>query len=262
MKTENKISVVINTYNAEKFLREVLEAVKGFDEIVICDMESQDSTVSIAQEYGCRVVTFPKKDHYIVEPARQFAIQSASFHWVLVVDADEIVTPELREYLYRRIAEADCPQGLYIPRHNRFMNRLKRGAVRDYQLRFFVREGTEWPPYIHTFPKVNGRVEKILDGGRKVCFVHLIENYLYETVEKVNRYTDGEVEKRADRNYGVGALLWRPAWRFVRSYFIDGNIRNGVSGFIDSVVTAFYHFLVVAKIIEKRIRQQTENKKR
>lgn len=255
MKAENKISVVINTYNAEKFLREVLEAVKGFDEIVICDMESQDSTVRIAEEYGCRIVTFPKKDHYIVEPARQFAIDNATYQWVLVVDADEIVTPELREYLYRRIAETDCPQGLYIPRHNRFMNRLKGGAVRDYQLRFFIREGTEWPPFVHAIPKVRGHVEKILDGGRKVCFVHLAENYLYEMTDKANKYTDGEVEKRAGKNYGVGALLWRPTWRFFRSYVIEGNIRNGVTGFIDSCMTAFYQFLMVAKMIEKRFKQ-------
>ena len=62
MNSENKISVVINTYNAEQYLEEVLEAVKGFDEILVCDMESTDRTVAIAQANGCRVVTFPKGD--------------------------------------------------------------------------------------------------------------------------------------------------------------------------------------------------------
>src|SRR5574344_2508410 len=151
---ETKISVVINTYNAQIYLEKVLDSVSQFDEIVVCDMESTDSTVSIAEKYHCKIVTFPKAEHKSAEPARTFAIQSASSPWVLVVDADELVTPQLREYLYKRIAEPDCPAGLYIPRKNYFMERLF--DYPDYQLRFFIKEGTEWPPYVHTFPKVNG----------------------------------------------------------------------------------------------------------
>ena len=101
---ENKISVVINTYNAELHLARVLEAVKDFDEILICDMESTDSTLEIAKKYGCKVVTFERKKYNIVEPAREYAIHEAKYPWVLVVDADEIVTPALREYLYQRIS--------------------------------------------------------------------------------------------------------------------------------------------------------------
>ena len=96
MNEEQKISVVINTYNARQYLAKVLESVKDFDEVVVCDMESTDDTVAIAEQYGCKVVTFPKADHKSAEPARTFAIQSASNPWVLVVDADELVTPELR----------------------------------------------------------------------------------------------------------------------------------------------------------------------
>ena len=88
MSDKNKISVVINTYNAETFLQEVIDAVKDFDEVLICDMESTDRTLDIARQNGCRIVTFPKANHKSAEPARTFAIQSASSDWVLVVDAD------------------------------------------------------------------------------------------------------------------------------------------------------------------------------
>ena len=74
---ENSISVVINTYNASKYLAKVLETAKSFNEIVVCDMESTDNTVDIAKEYGAKVVTFPKENHKSAEPARTFAIQSA-----------------------------------------------------------------------------------------------------------------------------------------------------------------------------------------
>ena len=99
MNQSEGITVVINTYNAARHLATVLEAVKGFDEVLVCDMESTDNTFEIAKSYGCRVVIFPKGAHRIVEPARQFAIDQARCPWVLVVDADEIVPAALRNYL-------------------------------------------------------------------------------------------------------------------------------------------------------------------
>lgn len=250
MTMNNKISVVINTYNAERHLAEVLESVKSFDEIVVCDMESTDHTCDIARAQGCRVVTFPKRNYMSAEPARTFAIQQASYHWVLVVDADEVVTPELHDYLYRCIASPDCPQGLYIPRRNRFMNQLKKGTPGDNQLRFFIKEGTVWPPYVHTFPQVQGRVDHIhWQPGLEL--VHLAEDYVRDVAEKNNRYSNNEVEKRANKHYGVAALLLRPLWHTFRAYFLSGEIRNGVPGLIRSLLIGEYQMLLVAKIIER-----------
>lgn len=247
------ISVVINTYNAEQHLAKVLESVKDFDETVVCDMESTDHTLDIAQRYGCKIVTFPKGNHKSAEPARTFAIQSASNEWVLVVDADEIITPELREVLYQKTAEPDCPAGFYIPRKNLFMGMFVRDFHFDYQLRFFIREGTEWPPYVHTFPTVQGRVEK-LRADKAACMLHLMDETMHEYMAKMNEYTDNEVEKKRDRGYGVGALLWRPLWRFFKKYFMDGSYRMGTRGLIRAGMAAVYQFILVAKIIERRYR--------
>jgi len=257
---KNRISVVINTYNAAEHLEEVLESVKLFDEIVVCDMESTDDTIAIARRHGCKIVTFPKGDAVSAEPARTFAIQSASNPWVLVVDADELVTPELREYLYRLVAEANPPQGLYIPRRNQFMGRWMRSLWPDYQLRFFVREGTTWPPYVHTFPQVNGRVDYADKRAKNTCFIHLDNDTIYKRIEKTNRYTDGEIAKRGHKRYGWGALLWRPFWRFFRIYFLKGGWRDGVPGLVSAGLTAIYQFAYVAKIIEShRKSKQTAN---
>ena len=173
MNDENKISVVINTYNAERDLERVLDAVKDFDEVLICDMESTDKTLDIAKKYGCRIVTFERKTYNIVEPAREFAIHEARFDWVLVVDADEIVTPELKQYLYQRIKENGCPDGLYIPRKNYFMGRFMRCHYPDHILRFFRKDKTHWPPIIHCTPVVDGRVEKIPAKNKELAFEHL-----------------------------------------------------------------------------------------
>ena len=253
MEGKEKISVVINTYNAELHLAKVLESVKDFDEVVVCDMESTDHTVEIARQYGCKIVTFPKANHKSAEPARTFAIQSASNKWVFVVDADEVITPELRQTLYAQITRKDCPEGLYIPRKNMFMGMFVRDFHYDYQLRFFIREGTEWPPYVHTFPKVQGRVEK-LKAANNACMLHLMDETMHEYMAKMNQYTDNEVEKKRQKGYGVGALLWRPLWRFFKKYFMDGSFRMGTRGLIRAMMAAVYQFVLVSKIIEKRYR--------
>ena len=256
MSDKNKISVVINTYNAETFLQEVIDAVKDFDEVLICDMESTDRTLDIARQNGCRIVTFPKANHKSAEPARTFAIQSASSDWVLVVDADEIVTPELRDVLYRKIQEPDAPQGLYIPRLNQFMGKTLTCAYPDYQLRFFIKEGTEWPPYVHTFPKVNGRLEYLPKNQRELAFIHLANDSVHNIMEKDNRYSDNDVDKKAGKQYGAGALLWRPFWRFFKCYVMEGGWRDGIQGLIYAGLKGVYQFELVAKIIERRQSKQ------
>lgn len=249
--TDNRISVVINTYNAARHLRRVLDSVKDFDEIVICDMESTDDTVSIAEEYGCKVVTFEKKGISIVEPARQYAIDRASYPWVLVVDADEVVTPQLREYLYKAIAGGDaCPRGIAIPRKNYFMGRFLHSCYPDYILRFFDRRVTVWPPVIHTSPKVDGGVYKIPRGRKDLAFEHLANDSIAAILRKADTYSDYEVERRKNRHYGIAALLFKPLFRFVKSYFLKQGFRDGLPGFIHAVLDAEYQFAVVSKLLE------------
>ncbi|MBQ9357686.1 MAG: glycosyltransferase family 2 protein [Prevotella sp.] len=253
MNEESRISVVINTYNAEQHLAACLEAVKDFDEVVVCDMESTDRTVEIAREHGARVVTFPKADHKSAEPARTFAIQSAQSKWVLVVDSDEIITPELRQYLYQRVSQPGCPAGLYIARRNKLFGQYNRDWSHDYQLRFFIREGTVWPPYVHTFPQVQGDTER---APEKYQMLHLADETMQQWVRKMNEYTDNEVEKKAERNYGVVALFWRPFWRFFSIYVLKGGFRNGRRGLLQAVQWAMYQQVLVSKIIEKRLREK------
>ena len=253
---DQKISVVINTYNAEKFLRQCLDAVRSFDEIVVCDMESTDTTLDIAKEYGCTIVTFPKGNCVSAEPARTFAIQSASCPWVLVIDADEIVTPELRQYLYDHISHADAEEALWIPRKNYFMGRFMHAFYPDYLLRFFIKEGTVWPPEVHTFPVVKGRQKKLPRSRKDLAFVHLANDTVYDCVRKINQYTQNEVEKKATKRYGVGALLWRPAFRFFKAYVLKKGFLDGKAGLVNALIQGVYQIVAVGKIIEKHSQQQ------
>lgn len=242
--------MVINTRNAAQHLERVLACVQDFDEVLICDMESTDATLDIARAHHCRIVMFPKGEHNSAEPARNFAIQSASSEWVLVVDADELVTSELRNYLYRRIQDPDCPAGLYIPRHNRFMGHYTRSIAQDHQLRFFRKEGTTWPTHVHTFPIVKGKTERIPVREKNVRFIHLADESISQLLQKTDRYTDDEVLKHAGRRNSIWALCLRPAWRFFRSYFLKLGFLDGRPGLVQAGMAALYQFVEVAKAIE------------
>lgn len=248
---KNKISVVINTYNAERHLEKVLQAAKTFDEIVVCDMESTDHTVEIAQKFGCKVVTFPKKDYVSAEPARNFAIQSASSYWVLVVDADEIITDDLRKYLYDRIKDENCPAGLYIPRKNYVMNKFIKQTYPDPQLRFFKREGSDWPPYVHTFPKVDGNTEKIPTERMELALIH-ISDTVYGQLYKMNQYTENEVIKRKDNKITLLKIFVKCTHRFFKSYVLKGGFRYGIRGLVYAINAANYKFYTMVKIWENQ----------
>lgn len=250
-----KISVIINTYNAEKHLEQVLEAVKDFDEIIVCDMESTDSTIEIAQKYQTRIITFPKGEYNIVEPARDFAIQHASCPWVLVVDADEIVTPDLKDYLYSKIKEPNCPSGMYIPRKNYFMGRFMHCHYPDHILRFFKKEGTVWPPIIHVSPIVQGTLYHIPPRKQELAFIHLANDSVSDIVRKTNQYTLNEIQKKKNKKYSILAFLYRPFFRFFKAYILKGGIRDGKAGFIKSCLEGYYQFIMLAKIIENNSKE-------
>ena len=254
MNGKNQISVVINTYNAELHLQRVLDSVKDFDEVLICDMESTDHTLEIAQKNGCRVVTFPKEDHTIVEPAREFAIHEASYQWVLVIDADELVTPALKDYLYAVINKADAPAGIAIPRKNYFMGRFLHSAYPDYVLRFFRQDLTHWPAVIHCSPEIDGKTERIPAKQKELALEHLANDSVSDILRKSDTYSNYELPRRRHKNYGIGALIGRPLFRFFKSYVLKRGFLDGKPGLIHALLDAHYQFVIVSKLIEERKR--------
>lgn len=247
---KQKISAVINTYNAERHLAKVLESLKDFNEIVVCDMESTDSTLEIARQYGCKIVTFPKGNNKICEPARDFAIHAATNDWVLVVDADEIVPEELRLYLHSVIFDSSFDYALAIPRINRFLGREVTGTP-DYQLRFFKKNRAKWPPVIHARPVIDGKI-KNLPAQKELSLYHLDDPTISERVNKINNYTDYEVSKRINKKYGAGKLLFRPVWFFLKNYLLGGGFKDGKRGIINAYMAAVYQIILLSKIVEAK----------
>ena len=230
-----KISVIINTYNAEKHLATVLETAKDFDEVVICDMHSSDRTIAIAEQYGCKIVYCERYPY--VEPARNFAIAQAQYPWVLVIDADETVPAKLREYLYQ-ITEDPAIGGVYIPFKNYFIDQYMRSAYPDFKLRFFKKEGADWPKEIHSTVKVQGKVIKIPRHRTDLASEHLANDSVTTIV-----------------SIGWGKLLFSPFFWFIKYYFIKKGCLDGKRGFIFAVLKAQYKFSCLAKIYENEYKK-------
>jgi glycosyltransferase involved in cell wall biosynthesis len=249
---QDKITVIIHTYNASQHLDRVLDHLKDFDELLVCDMESTDNTLEIAQRHGCNIIHFPKGNHQVPEPARDYAIRQAAHPWILEVDADELVTPALVSYLYESIRKPDCPDGLYIPRKNYFMGRFMHCLYPNHILRFFRRDVTTWPPYIHSLPTVNGKVEYISRRRKDLAFIHLADESISDWMRKSNGYTDEELLRRKDKHYGAAAFFYRPLHRFYKYYIQKGGFRDGMPGLIRTLLSMFYQVVLLAKMYEQK----------
>lgn len=136
------------------------------------------------------------------------------------------------------------------------MGRFMRCFYPDYQLRFFVKEGTVWPAIIHADPVIQGRIKKLPSKNEKLAFVHLADDSIACRMAKINQYTENEIEKKRNRNYGLAALFYRPLVRFFRAYIQKGGFRDGREGFICACYEGIYQFVAVSKILENKIRQK------
>lgn len=248
-----KISVVIHTYNAEEFLERVLSTVRGFDEILICDMYSTDRTVQIAEKYNCRVIYHENVGY--ADPARTYSISQATYDWVFMVDADELVPEALKDYLYNFIQVNPNAGGLKIPRKNYQLGRFMHSYYPDYILRFFKREGTVWPATVHSQPQIDGEIYSIPAKRKDLAFIHLANESIGLTIKKMNIYTDFEItrERRKNKKYGFFNLLIEPFVRFLRFYIFKGGFKDGIPGFIWACEYAYYKFITIAKSIEAKI---------
>jgi len=250
------ISVVINTLNAEKRLDECLGSINCFDEIVICDMHSDDKTIEIAQKFSCKIVYHEKIGY--VEPARNFAISHALGDWIFVVDADEIIPKLLVEYLKNFVKEQEKNNFQFttvaIPRKNCFFGKFVQGdwAI-DRPIRFFKKGSVNWKDEIHLFPKVNGQIFEIPIENEELAMIHYQCDSISDLVHKTNTYTDFEVKKWIDSYYkfSISSLIFKPFGVFLRMYFRQGGYKDGMHGFILAFIRGFlYRFLIIVKIWE------------
>jgi glycosyltransferase involved in cell wall biosynthesis len=253
--TRVPVSVVINTLNEEKNLPFALRSVRAWaDEIVVCDMHSEDRTVELARAAGA-VVCFHERMGF-ADPARAYAIAQARHDWVLVLDADELIPLPLAERVAQLIA-ADDADVFRLPRLNYLLGAPLRhlgwGPDQDAQLRLFKKSAIDVTPDIHDFfhvrPGARLRQLPYRDGEAIVHF-----NYvdLSHFIEKLNRYAS--IEARQARARGERASFSRAlrgsAREWLSRYVRNGGTREGWRGLYLTAMMSMYRFAIQGKLKE------------
>lgn len=240
------VSVAIITLNAASQLAACLDSVRFADELVIIDSGSTDGTQALAEARGARVIQQPWLGF---GPQKQFAVDAASHDWVLCLDADERVSPELRASIENALS-APSTAAFRFPRCNRFLGRyLKYGeGYPDWSLRLFDRRHARWSDdAVHEKVIADSAIGQ-LSGDLLHDSAESLANYL----TKQNRYTTlaAEMAVAAGKRSSLGRLALSPLVRFIKFYFIRQGFRDGLPGLIHIAIGCFNSFLKYAKMVE------------
>lgn len=237
-----KISVTILTRNSQKYLHEVLNALKNFDEVVLYDTGSNDTTISIAQLFPN--VTIYQKEFRGFGPTHNDASNLARNHWILSIDSDEVVTPEMANEISTLKLDENCVYS--FPRNNFFNKKWIKwcGWCPDRQIRLYHRKKTCF---------TNAQVHEAIDAtNMKIVPLHNpFIHYSYETISdfltKMQLYSDLFAQQHKGKKK---SSLWKAishgSFAFFKSYFIKKGFLGGYEGFVISSYnahTAFYKYL-------------------
>lgn len=238
------LSAVIITLNATSQLEACLQSLQFCNDIVVVDSGSTDGTQDLARQHGARVIDCAWRGF---GPQKQFAVEQARHDWVLCVDADERVSPELQASIAHALSAAQY--GAYrFPRCNRFMGRyLRHGeGYPDLSLRLFDRRMARWSDdAVHE--KVETSVEIAdINGDLLHDSAESIESYL----DKQNRYTTIAAESAfaKGKRASVGHLLLSPLIRFIKFYFVRLGFLDGLPGLVHILIGCGNSFAKYAKM--------------
>ncbi len=244
------LSVVTLALNEERNIDACLASVRWADEILVVDSGSTDRTVERARVHTERVVTLPWEGY---GTTKNRALAMLRGDWVLWLDADERVTPELEREIRRVLASDDGTHAAYaVARRAYFLGRWIRhsGWYPSRVTRLFRRTAGRFSEKnVHEELVVDGPVG-VLDGD----LLHFTDPDLHHYFAKFNRYTSLAAEDldRAGRRWSVADLLVRPAFQFVKMYLLRRGFLDGMEGFILAVVSSAYVFVKYAKLRERQ----------
>src|SRR3990172_13248929 len=247
-----KISVVVNTLNEEKNLPRALSSVKDFaDEIVVCDMFSDDKTQDIAKKFGAKACEHERTGY--VEPARNYAISKTTGDWILVLDADEELSTDLKKEL-KNLVEHPTADYYRIPRKNIIFGKWIKHSRwwPDYNIRFFKKGSVSWNEIIHSVPTTKGKGLD-LEPEEENAIIH----YHYETVEqyvdRLNRYTTEHAKNLIADGYKFDwtDLVRKPMNEFLSRYFQGEGYKDGLHGFTLASLQAVSELVMYLKIWQR-----------
>lgn len=241
------ISATVITYNESRNVREALQSLSWADEIIVVDSGSSDDTVEICRRFTDKVL---HRDWTGYADQKNFAVESARNDWIFSLDADERVSPELRDEI-RELAARGFPRRAYrIPRAAFFMGRwLRHGDwYPDYQMRLFDRRCGKWE---------GGRVHESFKTAEKPGVLQgEIHHYTYrdfsDYLQRLETYSTLAALDYRDRGKkaGIWKLVGVPTAAFVKAYLVKRGFMDGLPGFAAAVMGSVSAFFKYAKLYE------------
>ncbi len=243
------VSAIIHTLNEIDTIEDCIRSVQWADEIYLLDSFSTDGTVELVREKFPRV-RIEQREYLGAASAKNYAIDRAAHDWIFIIDADERVTPKLRDELLRTLEGPLDRWAWSVGRLNFMMGKPVRfsGLQRDRVTRLFHRQHARYPnKRVHADLLVDGtagRLAQKMDHFYIRSFDHMIA--------KMTRYADwGAAQMFIDgRTTGLLGILGHPIGRFVRDYIVNLGFLDGTRGVISVGMHVYYTFWKYAKLWE------------
>lgn len=233
-------SVVIITYNERVHIKECIESVRFADDILVVDSGSTDGTLDILDELGIR---WMHKEWGGYGLQKHYAAMQAEYDWVLSIDADERITPKLRESILEFLGNPPT-RAARLLRRNRFLGHWLRWGegFPDYTVRLFNRRYCNWQEDIVHESVETGTEPLITLGGE---MLHYSEDDIHEYASKQVRYAHLRANMLYEerRRSSVLQVMISPFLRFIRFYVIRLGILDGFPGFSHIALGCFSSFL-------------------
>ncbi len=246
------LSAAIITYNEEEKIQDCLDSVSGFvDEIIVLDSFSTDATETICQKNPKVRFYQHAFDGYMQQKNR--ALEICSSEWILCIDADERVTPELRRSIELFLSRDTDLAGVKFPRLTYHMHRFIRHGGWYPNARYrLIRKGMAYwgGGTVHEKLILKGKGGKI-----KGDLLHLTAKDLSHQVDTINKFSSIVALTRYDKGkrYHLWRLLFKPISKLVEMYLLKLGFLDGTQGFIIAVSSAYSSFLREAKLYELRV---------
>lgn len=247
------LSVVLATFNEAEYLPACLSSIQGLaDEIIVVDGSSKDKTRSLARAAGAKV--FQVKNQAIFHINKQIAVDKARGRWILQLDADERVSPELKQEILTIIHQPPVFAGYYLPRKNFFLTKFlsKGGQYPDYVIRLFQSGKGKFPcQSVHEQITIKGKVGYLINP-----LVHYADQYFSRYLLRFNRYTSLDAHKLVREKNSPGCLmavnyfLIKPIAWFFSAYFRHKGFMDGLPGFIFALMSSLRFPVIYIKFWE------------
>ncbi|MDR2191252.1 MAG: glycosyltransferase family 2 protein [Endomicrobium sp.] len=237
-----KVSAYIIACNEEKHIKAAIESLKFADEIIVVDAFSEDFTAEIAKEAGAKVIrhkfeSFGKQ--------RNFALEQCSYEWIICLDADERITPELKAEIEFQLQNSPRGDVFLAPRKSKFINKwiLHSGWRPDYRhpVLFNKTKAKYKESLVH---------EDIDYKGKKKYFKGDILHYPYASIKQFVKKSDLYTDLRAKEMFEKGKkfrawnLFINPSVMFVKMYFIKRGFLDGLEGLILALLYSFFYTMM------------------